>query len=280
MDRMRRPAHAAAIGAISAAAIASAAPAPAHHWTGDRHALDSAGTADGVPIGTASFAPGRVGPAFAFDGAGIVNLGHGPGDFGTGDFTIDFWILGDVAGPLQAVLSNRQACDYGWFWDIRGRRELVLVVDSDPTPAMQAWATGGPALGGGWRKVTFRRSGSTLSAFTDGRRVRDVAIDPLLDVSSPAPLILAGGPCVGRDGTRRLVGRVDELRLYATALTDDEIRRLACPVDQDGDGLATVEDLQTFLAWFREGSADFDGDGRCDVLDLLAYLGAFRSGCP
>ena len=74
---------------------ASCAPAPAgliSWWRGEVNALDQAGTNNGTLVGNTTFATGRVGQGFVFDGSGdAVSLGN-PVSLQLQDFTIETWI--------------------------------------------------------------------------------------------------------------------------------------------------------------------------------------------
>lgn len=78
------------------------------------------------------------------------------------------------------------------------------------------------------------------------------------------------------DGAPTLAGGRYELAggFWPAALAEDD-----CPVDRNGDGLATVADLIAFLGDFAAGNADMDGDGQTTVADLIAFLQAFGAGC-
>ena len=62
-------------------------------WRGDGDTSDYAGTNDAVFEGTAAYAPGEVGQAFSFDGSSsFLEVPNSPlWDFGTNDFSFEFW---------------------------------------------------------------------------------------------------------------------------------------------------------------------------------------------
>lgn len=79
-------------------------------WTGNDHALDSAGTNDGVLLQGTAFAPGKVGSAFSFDGVDDelrVPCGTALA-FGTNtDLSAEAWIKASPNGSIQPILGKR-----------------------------------------------------------------------------------------------------------------------------------------------------------------------------
>jgi hypothetical protein len=97
-------------------------------WTGDGDATDIVGGDDGTLQNGAAFGPGLVGQAFTFDGADdAVSVPDSSRlDFGTGDFTVAFWVkfddLDDTGNGIMA--KDSYAGDLGnitgWLFNICG----------------------------------------------------------------------------------------------------------------------------------------------------------------
>ncbi|MEE8168930.1 MAG: hypothetical protein V3T70_00145, partial [Phycisphaerae bacterium] len=103
-------------------------------WTGDTDASDFQAGNDGVLMNDAlAGVPGKVNGAFGFDGMDdFVSFGNTIGNFGTSDFTIDFWIK-TSSTRNEAILGKRPICNHASFWDIRidGTGELRIALDQD-----------------------------------------------------------------------------------------------------------------------------------------------------
>jgi hypothetical protein len=56
-----------------------------------------------------------------------ISFGTEVGNFGTSDFTVEFWMKASNAG-FWAILGKRQFCNHGSFWEVRG---TVLFLDQD-----------------------------------------------------------------------------------------------------------------------------------------------------
>src|SRR5205823_6117745 len=80
---------------VSVTRLSECVPAPAglvSWWRGEGNATDSLRTNDGNPVGGVTFAPGRIGQAFSFDGTGEVFVNDAP-PLNVQALTADAWIF-------------------------------------------------------------------------------------------------------------------------------------------------------------------------------------------
>src|SRR6266496_2499545 len=62
-------------------------------WKGDDNGNDTAGANNSTFMNAITFADGKVGHAFDFNGIDSkINFGNTVGNFDTNDFTVEFWI--------------------------------------------------------------------------------------------------------------------------------------------------------------------------------------------
>ena len=81
-------------------------------WPFEGDANDIIGTNDGIITPTLTNVTGVVGQGFQFDGKNSqINFGTGAGNFGTNDFTIDYWMNTTSQDASQAFLGKRDICD-------------------------------------------------------------------------------------------------------------------------------------------------------------------------
>ena len=83
---------------------------PVSWWMGEGNALDSVDGNHGTLLG-GGYMDGVVGRAFSLDGGGYVDIGNKENlNFGTGDFTVTFWVKTDQAptGNDQKIFVNKQ----------------------------------------------------------------------------------------------------------------------------------------------------------------------------
>ncbi|MCJ7831144.1 MAG: LamG domain-containing protein, partial [Dehalococcoidia bacterium] len=105
-------------------------------WPGDGDAADIVGAHDGALVNGATFAPGKVGQAFSFDGLDdFVSVPDDPiWTLGDDPFTIDLWVNFDqLKGRDPFISHDESAGNFNkWiFWfDVLGH-------DKPPGPALR-----------------------------------------------------------------------------------------------------------------------------------------------
>jgi outer membrane protein assembly factor BamB len=204
---------------------------PVAQWSLDESegdiAGDAAGGRDGLLLGGPQWQPagGRDNGALEFDGIDdYVSTPHiiSPS---SGDFSVFAWIKG--GGPGQVILSQQE----GENWLMADPVDGALMTElNQPATSGRGAAPPGPAListavvtDGQWRLAGFVRDGENRILYVDGVEVaRDTA----------ARLEPAGaGMYIGAAGNLEpagfFMGLIDEVRIYATALSPEEIAALA-----------------------------------------------------
>lgn len=112
--------------------------------------------------------------------------------------------------------------------------------------------------------------------------------DPALCCDGLVPHVQKGPIRVQRadDLTRYFSGIVDEVVLYDTLLTAEDVKAryqaLVCLADCDGSGALNILDFVCFQQKFVSGDlgADCDGSGALNILDFVCFQQAFQAGCP
>lgn len=264
---------------VCAALLASSAHAAiTHDWPADGDATDTVGGVDGTLVGGTSFAPGLFGQGFAFDGVDdSVTFDTSAGNFGTSDFTIAFVIQTTSADEIAGVLGKREICGFSSFWDIRTGAGL-LSLEVYESNVRTGVATTVPINDGLFHTVVFTREGTVVSSYVDGFLNAQYDAGFTANVTNNAVLAAGVSACTGSfDGTVRLTGLLDEIRLADTADPT-----LLPPVfhcgDGTRDGAVTAADA---LATLRTAVAletcdlclcDINGSGTVTAPDALAIL--------
>ncbi len=241
---------------------------PSGPRTPDLSGLDN----DGYLRGGAALVAGRFDQAVDLDGVDDhVQLPFAESlAFGGGDFTAMTWIRYGTTQTDQALLwAYQQGADLSQFWlraepgsgRIRGFIETAN--GSAQVVSTSAYANNA------WHHVALQRSGSVLRLFVDGAQVSSAAA-PIGTVSPIRPFRIYAGQRL--DGTQRLDGALDELRLYNRALSAAEVRDIWLDnrIDVAGavlrlpfaaQGLSTVDSSGAGNHAFVRGGASF-GAGR------------------
>jgi CSLREA domain-containing protein len=178
-----------------------------------------------------SFPPGKVGTSLYFDGSRRVEVPHNSAlEPGTGDFTIDAWVIYAASGNGQeltvAQKNTGATAAFGNTFD--GWRFVIR--DSSPTQGRLSFR--GPlSLGGSVEELitpnTWHHVAATLST-TNGFRIVKNYVDGVSssqiglngDIASTAPLLIGG------DGINAGQIAVDELEIFNRDLTQSEIQAI------------------------------------------------------
>lgn len=265
-------------------------------WKADGNADDSSGTANGTIVGNVVFVPGRYGQAFDFNG-GEVQCGTAAGNFGTGDFTIAFWIRNPAQKAALEVMSKRATCNFGSQFDIRGGSgatgsAMSLEAYSGANGQNKLLVGATEMLDDKWHHIVFRRQGRNAVAARDGIVIATTTTTATTNISNGAALKFAGGPCVGFDGTIRYTGLLDDIRFYNRFLTDQELRSFACATDMNGDLVVDDADFSMFVVQYDvllcsepnmpfNCVGDFNQDGQVDDTDFTIFTGEYdQLVCP
>jgi len=258
-------------GCSSACAIESCVSPPSGvlaWWSGDGSANDISGAGHhGTLQNGATFAAGRFGSAFSFDGSDdyVSVADDAAWDLGGAPFTIELWINYSTGAGTRGLLSHRDwpSAD-GWSLH-HTLGNLVFVLQGAGIPGGSAslfnyaWA---PSPGT-WHHLAVTRSGSAYSLYLDGSLVSTAADSNAIPAVATS---LTLGSLAGQ--TDFFAGRLDEVQLLDRALNATEILALSqsgpngqckdCTAAGVPDGASCSDGL------FCNG-ADVCGGGTCSV---------------
>lgn len=202
---------------------------------GGRSAADA--SAQNSPLtlfGFTSFGPGKSGNALLFNGGSIYGqAGYRPAlDLGA-SLTLSAWVRFNNVSVEQHIVGNQSGVSGGYKLLVRQGKLEMEIRDS----ANVAWSSG--AAGGGtslqagvWYHLAgvYDRNAGTIRTFINGVLDRQVSVSGMLAPST-------GAFVVGRESSSArfyLSGALDELRVYAEALSEEQIGQLAGAVRLTG----------------------------------------------
>ncbi len=168
----------------------------------DSSSINATITANGnAQIDTAQFKFG--GSSLLCDGSGDYlsapsNAGYA---FGTGDFTIDFWMLVNAFSPAMAGLFNIGTYAIGLMFRLRATL-LELYINGTDYGVAQSIGTGA------WIHWAVARSGTTLKIFRDGTEIQSVSCSENIPQGA-----LTIGASAHAPTTEGFNGWLEELRL-------------------------------------------------------------------
>ncbi|RYZ44383.1 MAG: LamG domain-containing protein, partial [Myxococcaceae bacterium] len=218
----------------------------AHQWTFDEDsgntALDSAGTSNGTLGGSAS-------RTVSFDGSGAVTLtptqqcdlnahvdfGAAPGQFGTGDFSVSYWLKTTFNSSGSGdLIGNRVLGSAGNYLSARlngstSVASLEMYENAGGANGAGVNVSPSPLNNGNWHNVVYTRGGTSLKVYIDGVLVGSA--------TSAAPTNLTGAnsfrigrrlpTCLG--GFFSIPASFDDVRTYSRELSVCDVAVLSTP---------------------------------------------------
>ncbi len=205
-------------------------------WPFEGDATDLIGANNGVITPTLTSVAAVVGQGFQFDGKySQINFGTNTGNFGTNDFTIDYWMKTTGTSAGEAFLEQRVSCDGTYsFWQIDNgggyagppagyARLAVANGGNQPSYALTCTHTLNDGL---WHHLGWVRKGADYYLYVDGLFNAHTNVGSVFNLSNGRPLMMGTSVCDSENGTVPYTGAADELDLWNRALTDVEIAAL------------------------------------------------------
>ena len=203
-------------------------PQPDHWWPADGNASNAISTAHGTLVGGVTYQPGKYGQAFVFDAvASEINCGTNAGNFGSGDFTVMYWMK-TTNQAIMYLMSKWPGCGYHSFWSVlmnAGRTGLQTSGDTSGTTYMTTGGTTNNLADNQWHHFAMVRRGVALSCYQDGVLARISSSNFVANISNATLFKLGTAPCITfpTPPSQRYHGLLDEIRLYHCALTPAQI---------------------------------------------------------
>ena len=203
------------------------------YWTLDGNANDSVGTNNGTLVNAPSYVTGVFGDALDFNGTTqYVSVPDDASlDFGTGNFSVNFWVKMNPAATAVEYLIGKDSTTAGWYLKVYrlAASYVYLWTHSGGTASYKdARVTSGDYLyDGNWHMLTIVKAGAAatdLYIYVDG-----------IDRTSATHAASGGNPNVDNSSTLRYGGSldgstskysdstIDNVTIYNEVLTPSEI---------------------------------------------------------
>jgi hypothetical protein len=163
--------------------------------------------------GTSLYTPGEV-TLFHNQYSGAGN-GNALINFGTGDFTLEFWIYPTSTATTSGVITKRNISNTAnGTWGIRYNGSTRVITWENIFPSVTSTSTASSAYTAStWSHWAFVRSSGTLKIYVDG--VEKASASNSLDFTFNSEPIRIGD--WGAGSTNSHIGYLDELRMSNTA---------------------------------------------------------------
>src|SRR3972149_3477866 len=206
-------------------------------WTGDGSTNDIVDGNHGTLQGGASFGAGLVGQAFSFDGVDdFVMVPDNPSlNFGTNDFTFDFWVKFNTTEGEQILIEKFVSSPPATGWTLTKLAGNVIRFAND-NPA--GWVgliidvTPPSIPTDTWIFVAVTRNGNTYKVYWDGVAIGETTLEANLNLDTTSSLKFGhrGNPIDTPGsidtGGYYLHGLIDEVEIYNRALSPSEIESI------------------------------------------------------
>jgi uncharacterized protein YjdB len=217
-----------------------------------------------------------LGNALSFDGQDdFVNLGDlSEANFGTEDFTIEFWMKTSVTGQgANPILSKRAVCACANLWNIVLANDGTLYFE-----AMEAACANYVQLlttetvnDGSWHHVAVTRLSNELRIYLDGSLEASTTPFAIADLNNADPVQ------IGRSACGNYEGQLDEVRIWSVARSENEINaNMNTPILAQ-TGLVLLQGLDEGLTQGNNQgittAVDASGNGYDGTLNNFALTG-------
>ncbi len=219
------------IGQIEMLDIGSSSSSCCASWTLDGNATDSSGNGNnGTPVGNPTTVTGYVNQALSFSGSNYISIPDNDTiDFGTGDFSIAFWVKTTSTKVGNTIIEKRTPNCVGYDVTLYNGRLLLQIGDS--SGYTNHLNTSIPQINNGaWHSavITVDRDSTTgVKFYIDGTFVCDFdATDRQGSLSNNQSLYF------GKHmdwSAWNFVGSLDELKMYTRILSPAEIQQQYTP---------------------------------------------------
>jgi len=202
-------------------------------WPAEGNPVDAAGGNSGVLLNGATFAPGKFGQAFSFDGSGAhVRIADNPSLHLTNGLTISAWVKPTDAGYAYQVISKwdvgyTSQKSYGTWLSQSKFIFSVAATGDDLTGPYANLVSVGSVPPNQWTHVAATYDGSTMKVYLNGQLDNQTEFPNGIypgtnDLGIGA--VVGGAPTGGNSFP--ISGLIDEPAIYNRALTAGEIQTI------------------------------------------------------
>jgi len=211
------------------------------------------------------------GNALTFDGvddyATSAGYDNATGNFGTSDFTVEYWLKTTDANAYH--ITKRTGCQGGSFWSIghgvAGLLTNTIYVEINNSGSYNnsfTYSMSKPINDGRWHHLAMVRQGVKVLFYVDGEMIYTQATNGIANVNNNGYLYLGTSTCNFGSQNTLLNGSMDEVRLWNVARSGDSINAAMRRTMS-----ATTPGLVTYYN-FDQGVGGLRNYGRTIVYDV------------
>lgn len=216
----------------------------AARWRGEQNPNDSVNNYVGTPVGNVTYAAGKHGSAFLFDGASYIHIDDGDALWPPASFSVEAWVNTTHAGTTMDVVNKYEcwnSCPPGTtnaFWGlfVTGAGNAEFDVRPDASTSYSVVTDTLHAINDGhWHHLVAVRDTTNMKielyldgAFAVSGNLDQVHNGPLTNNDGETdPVVIAGSGTAGAATyTPTFTGAIDEVAFYTASLTAQQIAGL------------------------------------------------------
>ncbi|MEE8046843.1 MAG: LamG-like jellyroll fold domain-containing protein, partial [Dehalococcoidia bacterium] len=199
-------------------------------WPGDGNAEDVIGGNDGTAQGGVAYADGVVGQAFSFNGFSSFVEVPSTSELqmeNTATLTVEAWIK--IEEPCNGIINGRPFWFMHWGSCDRSTPERMAFFIGENANGTSRSLSSSSTVDGNWHHWAATYDGAQMRMYLDGDLDSSVAYSvPITNSTDGDPNWLTFGkdyhPDYGYSEPRFNRGLIDEIKIYSTALTAEQIR--------------------------------------------------------
>jgi uncharacterized protein (TIGR03437 family) len=200
-------------------------PSSVSWWPGDGNANDIAGSNSGVMRNSATFAAGKVGPGFSFDGMNdSILVGHSA-SLNLNQHTIDAWINPGVqqGADYHGILVKQNPDNSGRNYYIGLRTDGRIHYSISFPSSLSSIDSKAVIPTDAWAHVAATFDGKVMRIFINGQLDSFLNVGDVTPVKTSQPLLIGH---TNENASTFFKGLIDEIELYNRALSEAEIRAI------------------------------------------------------
>lgn len=195
-------------------------------YSAENNANDVAGSNHGTMIQGATFAPGKFGQAFSFNGIDqYVSVPSTP-SFYAGAFTIAGWVNFSSLKNGAVVVSKYDGNWHGWILQSFDGGIFQFQVERDTNVQKAASGGAGPFAPNTWIHIAGTFDGTNITLYVNGLVVGTATFAGGYTPAFSTPLTIGKASWADRD---YLPGKIDEVQFFNRALSASEMATVANP---------------------------------------------------
>jgi hypothetical protein len=241
-------------------------------WKAENNAQDAIGTNHGTAMNGATYAAGKVGQSFLFDGVNDYISVPDAASLQPASLTLEAWVMfNSTSGPIIARALGSGVSDSYVLWLQNGDLNGTVC---DATQQCAVLSTPFSPVMGEWYHVAFTFDGvnKEQALYINGARLATNQSNRAIGYDNHPVLI--GGDIDNGSPSFLLAGRIDEAAIYNRALSPAEVAGVYNAGEAGKRPLTELE--QWKYNYFGDinapDSGDPDGDGQTNLFEFTAGL--------